>query len=136
MDAATYEACSTCDDRSERAGNRVVANALRQFMAKNHVKLAIKSGDVEITQTFEDARVAGGGWCNKSPRLKNIKATAKMVDDEVLLDSLYIGFNQEKNYTIFAGEVPHEVTLGQISQNIFLVTWLRRLAVHQPLPGE
>jgi len=111
MDAATYEACSTCDDRSERAGNRVVADALRQFMTKNHVKLAIKSGDVEITQTFEDARVAGGGWCNKSPRLKNIKATAKMVDDEVLLDSLYIGFNQEKNYTIFAGEVPHEVTV-------------------------
>ena len=70
---------------------------------RNHVKLAIKSGDVEITQTFEDAKVAGGGWCNKSPRLRNIKATAKMVYDEVLLDSLDIDFFQEKNYTFFSG---------------------------------
>jgi len=111
MDAATYEACSTCDGRAERAGNRVVAEALRKFMTKNHVKLAIKSGDVEITQTFEDAKVAGGGWCNKSPRLRNIKATAKMVYDEVMLDSLDIDFFQLYNYTFLSGVVPHEVTV-------------------------
>jgi len=111
MDAATYEACSTCDGRADRAGNRVVAEALKRFMTKNHVKLAIKSGDVEITQTFEDAMVSGGGWCNKSPRLRNIKATAKMVDDEALLDSLYIEYFQKFNNTILSGEVPHEVTV-------------------------
>jgi len=78
---------------------------------RNYVKLAIKSGDVEITETFEDARVGGGGWCNKSPRLRNIRATAKMVYDEVMLDSLSIDYFQLGNNTFLTGFVPHEVTV-------------------------
>ena len=34
LDAATYQACSTCDARADRAGNLAVAEALKEFMTK------------------------------------------------------------------------------------------------------
>merc|ERR1712241_1071029 len=60
LDAATYQACSTCDARADRAGNLAGAEALREFMTKNHVKLAIASGDVQISKRFGNARIDTG----------------------------------------------------------------------------
>ena len=34
LDTATYQACSTCDARADRAGNLALAEALREFMTK------------------------------------------------------------------------------------------------------
>eukprot|EP00092_Neocalanus_flemingeri_P003433 GFUD01003679.1.p1 GENE.GFUD01003679.1~~GFUD01003679.1.p1 ORF type:complete len:369 (+),score=54.22 GFUD01003679.1:124-1107(+) len=112
MDATTYEKCSTCDARADRAGNRVVANALAEFMKKNHVKLAIQSGDVSITTRLPNAGIDTGHSCSKRAEARDISVTAKMVNNNAMLDSLDIGYEEALQNAIVVGIVPHEVTVS------------------------
>ena len=45
MTDATFEQCSFCDDRSDRAGSRAVADALREYMTKNHINILLEQGN-------------------------------------------------------------------------------------------
>ena len=44
MTDATFEQCSFCDERSDRAGSRAVADALREYMTQNHVNILLEQG--------------------------------------------------------------------------------------------
>ena len=44
MSDATFEQCSFCDERSDRAGSRAVADALREYMTQNHVNILLEQG--------------------------------------------------------------------------------------------
>ena len=44
MTDAVYEQCSTCDERSDRAGSRAVADALREYMTRNHINILLEQG--------------------------------------------------------------------------------------------
>ena len=44
MTDAVYEQCSYCDERSDRAGSRAVADALREYMTRNHINILLEQG--------------------------------------------------------------------------------------------
>jgi len=102
--------CSTCDARADRAGKLAVATALREFMTKNHVKLAIESGDVVLTENLPNQKIDTGHSCSKTAEARDGKISAKMVGSTAELDSLDIGYYQP--YSFMAGLVPHEVKLN------------------------
>ena len=49
---AVFEQCTTCDARSDRAGNRAVAGALREYMTRNHVQILLAKGLLCIFKTW------------------------------------------------------------------------------------
>jgi len=104
--------CSTCDARADRAGNNAVAAALRKFMTRNHVKLAIESGDVVLTENLPNQKIDTGHSCSKTAEARDGKISAKMVGSTAELDSLDITFDKKFNATFMAGLVPHEVKLN------------------------
>jgi len=107
-----FDQCSTCDTRADRAGNLAVANALREFMTTNHVKVAIESGDVLLTEYVPNEKIDTGHSCSKTAEARDGKVSAKMVGSAAELDSLDIGYEQMFDYSFMAGLVPHEVTLN------------------------
>lgn len=107
-----FDQCSTCDARADRAGNLAVATALREFMTTNHVKLAIESGDVVLTQNLPNEKIDTGHSCSKTAEARDGKISAKMVGSTAELDSLDIGYEQLFKYSFMAGSVPHEVKLN------------------------
>ena len=48
MTDSVFEQCSYCDERSDRAGSRAVANALREYMTKNHINIVLDQGRLLI----------------------------------------------------------------------------------------
>ena len=44
MTDAVFEQCSYCDERSDRAGSRAVADALREYMTRNHINILLEQG--------------------------------------------------------------------------------------------
>ena len=50
MSDATFEQCSFCDERSERAGSRAVAEALREYMTQNHINILLEQGNFLCTK--------------------------------------------------------------------------------------
>ena len=48
MSDATFEQCSFCDERSERAGSRAVADALREYMTQNHINILLEQGNFYV----------------------------------------------------------------------------------------
>jgi len=112
MTPALFDQCSTCDARADRAGNRAVADALREFMTKNHVKLAVESGDVVVTENLPNQRIDTGHSCSKTAEARDGKITARMVGTSAELDSLDIDYFGEIYNSFISGLVPHEVTLN------------------------
>ena len=50
MSDATFEQCSFCDERSDRAGSRAVADALREYMTQNHINILLEQGNFLCTK--------------------------------------------------------------------------------------
>ena len=44
MTDAMFDQCSYCDERSDRAGSKAVADALREYMTSNHIKILLEQG--------------------------------------------------------------------------------------------
>ena len=103
LDEATWAACATCDTRADRAGTRAVAEALKDFMTRNHVKLAIASGDVQISKRFGNAKVDTGHSCSRTAEARDIVVTARMVNNQEILDSLAIDYVDEIKNGFIAG---------------------------------
>ena len=49
MTDSVFEQCSYCDERSDRAGSRVVADALREYMTQNHINILLEQGNFLCT---------------------------------------------------------------------------------------
>ena len=50
MTDAVFEQCSYCDERSDRAGSRAVADALREYMTQNHINILLEQGNFLCTK--------------------------------------------------------------------------------------
>eukprot|EP00091_Calanus_sinicus_P003969 TRINITY_DN14155_c0_g1_i1.p1 TRINITY_DN14155_c0_g1~~TRINITY_DN14155_c0_g1_i1.p1 ORF type:complete len:129 (-),score=32.79 TRINITY_DN14155_c0_g1_i1:16-378(-) len=71
MSPELFDQCSTCDARADRAGNRAVADALREFMTRNHVKLAVESGDVVVSENLPNQKIDTGHSCSKTAEARD-----------------------------------------------------------------
>jgi hypothetical protein len=78
---------------------------------RNHVKLAVESGDVVVTENLLNQRIDTGHSCSKTAEARDGVITARMVGTSAELDSLDIGYFAEIYNSFIAGLVPHEVTL-------------------------
>ena len=54
MNNTTYDQCSTCDERSDRAGSRAVADALREYMTQNHINILLEQGNFLCSYLFKN----------------------------------------------------------------------------------
>ena len=82
------------------------------------MKLAIASGDVEISKRFGNARIDTGHSCSKTAEARDIVVTARMVNNQEMLDSLAIGYEDEVKFGFLAGDYP--VAIQFISSSKFL----------------
>ena len=53
MTDAVFEQCSYCDERSDRAGSRAVADALREYMTRNHINILLEQGKFFVKYQIE-----------------------------------------------------------------------------------
>jgi len=111
MDQTTFDACSTCDARADRAGNKAVADALRNFMTRNHVKIAIESGDVRISKNLPNQKVDTGHSCSRTAEMRDVVVSTGMVNDVDMLDSLDIDYEAQIKNSFISGYVPHELNV-------------------------
>ena len=72
------------------------------------MKLAIASGDVQISKRFGNARIDTGHSCSKTAEARDIVVNARMVNNQEMLDSLAIGYDDEIKYAFLAGEAEAE----------------------------
>jgi len=112
MDEETFAACSTCDDRAAFAFSIAASKALREFMSRNPVKMAIEKGDVVARSHLPNEAIHTGHACSKTAEARNINVEAKMVNDKDYLNNMEVGYVDEIYTTFIGGKVPHKVDVS------------------------
>merc|ERR1712215_290252 len=110
MDQDTFEACSHCDSRSELIFTQELAAEVKEYLQKNHVRIAIESGDVVVRKSEPNQKIDTGHSCSRTAELRDIRMEAKMTYKKEYLESTY-AFDT----AITSGKVPHKV---QVSANV------------------
>jgi len=103
--------CSYCDGRSERAGNLVMARALREWFHKQ-IKLTIASGDVRVSESLPTQSIDTGHSCAKTAEARNGRASAQFINDEEALDNLQWEDVDVFKYRFAKGNLPAEVDVS------------------------
>jgi len=112
MDEETFATCSTCDDRAAFAFSLAVSTALRDFMSRNPVKMAIESGDVVARMDLPNENIDTGHSCKVRAQARNIHVVGKMVNDKDYLNNMAVNFVDEFYTTFIGGTVPHKVDVS------------------------
>jgi len=112
MDEETFAACSTCDDRAAFAFSLAASKALREFMSRNPVKMAIEKGDVVARSHLPNEGIHTGHSCSITAEARDINVEAKMVNDKDYLNNMEIEYVDEIYTTFLGGEVPHKVDVS------------------------
>jgi len=112
MDARTFQACSYCDARADRAGSRATANALREYMTRNHVAITVDKGDVRVTERFPDENVNTGHSCSVRARAMGVVASVTMLPGTVNLGPQGVVYIDEIQNAIAVGSVKHAFTVN------------------------
>ena len=68
------------------------------------MKLAIASGDVQITKRFGNAKIDTGASCSKTAEARDILVSARMTNNQEMLDSLAIGYEDQVKFAFLAGQ--------------------------------
>jgi len=111
MDDNTFKDCSFCDERSDRAGSRATANALREYMTRNQVAITVDKGDVKVAQRFPNEKIETGNSCWGTAEAKNVVATALMLPATVDLGPEGVVYIDEIQNSIAVGTVQHAVSV-------------------------
>merc|ERR1712107_36239 len=109
MNEETFQNCQFCDARSDRVGSRASANALRDFMKQNFVKIVVDSGDVTLTESYPNEKVETGHSCEVTAEARNIRATAAMIPGSVQLGPEGVVFIDEIKNSIAVADVRHSL---------------------------
>ena len=67
MTDEVFDQCSHCDERSDRAGSRAVADALREYMSRNHINILLEQGKF-LGQYIEEEIVFDNLYLNNNNR--------------------------------------------------------------------
>ena len=74
---------------------------------RNHVKFAIESGDVKLTEGLPNQRVDTGHSCTKTAEARGVTITAEMVNDNDELDSMAINYFEMTKLAFLSGKISH-----------------------------
>jgi len=109
MTDAVYEQCSYCDERSDRAGSRAVADALREYMSRNHINILLEQDEVKVQDRFPDQAVDTGHSCSKTAETKDIVAKAWMIPGTARLGADGVAYDDLIKLAFAANDVDHQV---------------------------
>jgi len=109
MTDATFERCSFCDDRSDRAGSRAVADALREYMTKNHINILLEQDDVKVQDRFPNEGLDTGHSCSKTAEARDIVAKVWMVPGTARLGADGVSYDDLVKLAFAANDVDHQV---------------------------
>jgi len=112
MNEETFQNCQFCDARSDRVGSRASANALREFMKQNFVKIVVDSGDVTLTESYPNEKVETGHSCEVTAEARNIHATAAMIPGSVQLGPEGVVYIDEIKNSIAVADVRHSLSVN------------------------
>merc|ERR1712200_301315 len=101
VDDAKFQDLTYCDKRSDRAASRLVANTIREYMTRNHVKITIDKGDVKTSQRYPEEKIPTGN-CDQA-WASNILANAFMLPATVDLDPDGVDYDAEAQNSFAAG---------------------------------
>ena len=74
------------------------------IVIRNHVQLAIAGGDVAVSRQFGNERINTGHSCSKTAEARDIRVTARMVNNEEILDAMSVDYLDEIKNAFIAGE--------------------------------
>jgi len=117
----TFQACSYCDARSDRAGSRATADALREYMTRDHVAITVDKGDVQVSQRFPNERIDTGHSCSKTAEARDVVAKALMLPATVDLGPEGVVYIDEIQNSIAVGTVKHAFSVD-LSVRVFFGT--------------
>jgi len=109
LDEATFQACSYCDERSDRAGTRAAATALREFMTKNHVDIVLNKRDVKLEKTLPNEGINTGHSCKYRAEARNVVGRVQMLPGTVKLGPEGVVYFNEIQNSFAVADVQHAV---------------------------
>jgi len=109
MTNATFEQFSSPDERSDRAGSEIVADALREYMTQNQIKILLDQSDVRVQQRFPDEGIHTGHSCSKTARTMGTVAKAWMIPGTAQLSPAGVTYDDINKMAFAANDIDHQV---------------------------
>jgi len=109
MDNSTFEQFSSPDERSDRAGSEIVADALREYMTQNQIKILLDQSDVRVQQRFPDEGIHTGHSCSKTARTMGTVAKAWMIPSTAQLAPAGVTYDDINKMAFAANDIDHQV---------------------------
>jgi len=106
-----FEQCTTCDARSDRAGNRAVAGALREYMTRNHVQILLEKDEVKVRESLPDEAINTGHSCSKTATAMNVVGQASMIPGTARLGPEGVVYDDLLKMSFAATDIDHEVRI-------------------------
>jgi len=111
MNDETFANCQFCDARSDRVGSRASANALRDFMKQNFVKIVVDKDEVSVSESYPNEKVNTGHGCSVTAEARDIHATASMIPGTVELGPEGVVYIDEIKNSIAVADVKHALSV-------------------------
>lgn len=106
---AVFQQCTTCDARSDRAGLRAVAGALRDYMTRNHVKILLEKDDVKVEESLPDESINTGHSCSKTATAINVRGRSWMVPGTARIGPEGVSYDDLSKMAFAATDIDHQV---------------------------
>jgi len=108
MTNSTFEQLSS---GSDRAVSEIVADALREYMTQNEIKILLDQSDVKVQQRFPDESIHTGHSCSKTARTMGTVATAWMIPSTAQLgpEGVISDGTDKMAVAIAASDIDHQV---------------------------
>jgi len=103
--------CRHADARSNQAGGRLTAAALRNYMTRNNIKIVVDKGDVSASQRFGNEGISTGHSCSVTAEAQNIVARVSMVPGTVELGPEGVVYVDEVKNSIAVADVTHALSV-------------------------
>jgi len=111
LDESTFQTCTYCDERSDRAGSRAASNALREYMTRNHVDIILNKRDVKLEKNLPNENINTGHSCKYRAEARNVKGLVQMLPGTVQLGPEGVGYFDEIKNSFAAVDVMHTVSV-------------------------
>jgi len=96
---------------SDRVVSEIVADALREYMTQNEIKILLDQSDVKVQQRFPDENIHTGHSCSKTARTMGTVATAWMIPSSAQLgpEGVISDGSDNMAVAIAASDIDHQV---------------------------
>jgi len=109
MANSTFEKFASRGEQSDRAGSEIVADALREYMTQNQIKILLDQSEVRVQQRFPDEGIHTGHSCSKTARTMGTVAKAWMIPGTAQLSPAGVTYDDTNKMSFAANDIDHQV---------------------------